>query len=400
MLLLIGATAILGSIPVRYSSWARERRLKVLTVDELALAVHDAPQDTLTWLYYAGALMKAGDLPDAESAFQRAAMLSPRDTRARLGLGATRIRMGNPVGAQQALEPVVQQEPRNTAALVGLSQAYYQQGYVGKATDCLDKVVAIEPRNATAWYHLGRIAGEANQRDKALVSLQTCVRIDPKLGEAWSDLGYLSLFYGNYDDAQKQLEEAIRLRRNDPLNYYRLGLLYLRLPDTPQNRGYAEATLLSAIQRDPNLADAYSQLGQLYERRGQTALAITNLRKACSLDDSDEHALYHLGRCLLKAGSAAEGNKLINASHEMGAAKEERNTLRLRIIAQPKSRPLRLRLARLYRRYGNLEGAMGAYRTYMQLGPPDSTVQKEMEACAAELRRAAAPPRTTQSASP
>src|ERR1051326_5237913 len=75
ILLVLGAVAVAAGLLVRNSTWARERRLKTLSVEELAYAVHDDPNDALTFFYYGSELLKTGNPPSSETAFQRAIQL-------------------------------------------------------------------------------------------------------------------------------------------------------------------------------------------------------------------------------------------------------------------------------------------------------------------------------------
>src|SRR5215470_15765051 len=78
ILLVLGAIVVTAGLLVRNSPWARERRLKTLSVEELAYAVHDDPNDALTFFYYGRELLKAGNPPSSEAAFLRATQLDPK----------------------------------------------------------------------------------------------------------------------------------------------------------------------------------------------------------------------------------------------------------------------------------------------------------------------------------
>jgi Flp pilus assembly protein TadD len=157
--------------------------------------------------------------------------------------------------------------------------------------------------------------------------------------------------------------------------------------DTPALRGQTEQALLDAIARDPRLEPAYYALGLFYHRRGNFALACTNLRKAVSLDSSDSQALYYLGDSLVKLGQTDEGRKLMAGSQALAAAKTEIDYLQKRTLVEPKDRQLRLRLARVYRKYENYEDALTQYQAYQRLGPADPKVQREFVDYIAQLKK-------------
>jgi len=135
------------------------------------------------------------------------------------------------------------------------------------------------------------------------------------------------------------------------------------------------------------MQESYLELGRLYARNDNYALAIPNLRKARELDNSDDQSLYELGRCLIKVGNKQEGEKLIQGAKELEAAKREISFLQKRIIAEGQSRELRLRMARVYRKYDNYRDALSQYNVYQTLGARDEAVAKEMDQYIAELQR-------------
>jgi len=388
LIAILGLIAIAVSLTVSNSQWLRERRLNSLTPLELALAVHDQPNDALTYTYFGSSLLKAGKLDDSEFAFQRATRLDPRSARAYLGLGSVQFRRGDLKSAQSSFEQAIKLDSKNMEAYLGLAQVYYQQGLPAHAAEPLKKLIALDPKHAgTAWYFLGKMYGDSHQSDLALDALQHAVALDPNRAEYWRDLGQLTKHYSRLDEAEQDFGRAIKLRPEDPLSYYWLGQVYVTKGNTATFRGRAEQCFLSAIARDPKMQESYLELGRLYARNDNYALAIPNLRKARELDNSDDQSLYELGRCLIKVGNKQEGEKLIQGAKELEAAKREISFLQKRIIAEGQSRELRLRMARVYRKYDNYRDALSQYNVYQTLGARDEAVAKEMDQYIAELQR-------------
>lgn len=390
IILLLGVIAVGISLGVRRSDWAQERRLRTLSLEELALAIHDTPNEALTFVYYGSGLLKAGYLEASQRAFEQAIKLDPKMERAHLGLATAQFHRGDLKSALSSFERAIKLDPREPIAYLGLAQAYHRAGSPKRAIEPLKKVVELQPENALAWYQLGKMYGDARQSDLAFEALQRAVKLDPKKADFWRDLGRLSQHYSRLEEAEKQFKQAVRLNRSDPITYYWLGQLYSQMGDTPKLRGSAEHVLLAAVNRDPTMPEAYFELGRLYERRENWSLAAVNYRKARELDPSDEKSLYHLGLCLVKLGDTAKGQELIRGAQALSKAKREVQTLENRIRSEPDTRPLRLRLARLYRKYGNPAGALDQYAAYQRLGPHDPAIDRET----ATYRAQAAPSRS------
>jgi tetratricopeptide (TPR) repeat protein len=359
-------------------------------MEELALAIHDSPNDPLTFIYYGSELMKAGRLPESEQAFNRAIELDPKRVRAYVGRAGVYLRQDDLKKAIETFEMAVKLDPNDDAAQFGLAQAYFRAGSPRRAIDPLKVVVRLQPKSHKAWYLLSQMYAEDRQWDQAMDALNKAISIDHKQAEYWRDLGQINANYSRLDEAEKQFKKAISLAPSDAVAYYYLGLLYTQRGDSPKVRGQVEQALLFALARDPNMAEAYFELGKLYERSGNYTVAANNFRKAQELNPGDEQALYHLGQCLVKLGNQAEGRKMIAGSQELGAAKSSMRDLQNRTIAEPQNRELRLRLARLYRKYGNDQGALDQYKAFQGLGPRNKDVDREVEAYTTELKKQAA----------
>ncbi|CEK12864.1 tetratricopeptide repeat protein [Chthonomonas calidirosea] len=377
----IGCVLIVVSLLIRNSRWAEERMLKPLSAEELAYAVHDRPNDPLVFLYYGSALLKSGDLTDAAYAFTRATKLDPKLYEAYIGLGSTQFRLKDYAAAQTSFQRAAQLRPHQIAPYLGLAQAYYLSGLPEHATAPLKKIVALQPKNDLAWYTLGQMYGDAHEPDQALLAMQRAVALKPHNPEYRIALAEVLIHYARYTDAEQQLVQAIRDDYNNAYAHYLLGYVFEQEGDNPQLRGQAEQEFLNALAREPEMEPAYFDLGQLYERDGDYKPAITNYRKAFHLNPSDAQALYHLGLCLVQSGQTKEGQRLIEGAQELSRAQREIDYMQKRIIADPSNPDLRLRMARIYKKYGNYSEALQQYQVYSALRPPDRRIEKEIAAC-------------------
>ncbi|HLJ56743.1 MAG TPA: tetratricopeptide repeat protein [Chthonomonadaceae bacterium] len=393
-LLVFGILLIAIAIVVRAMllPWAHERKLRALSEEELAYAVHDDPRDALTFLYYGSALLKSGKLTESEAAFKRATELDPRLARAYDGLGSVQMRLGKGKSANEAFAEAARRDPKDAAAYLGLSETFYQAGSARRAIEPLKKLVELEPKNSVAWYHLGKLYGEDHQADQAYAALHRAVALDAKNPDYWRDLAHISIHYGKNEEAETELRRAIHFAPNDPVAHLWLGELYARMGDTPRLFGQAEQELMAAVARDPSMADGFTEIGELYERHQNYPLAIANYRKAVSLDNTDDVPLRQLGECEVRIGNKADGEAKIRAAEQMAAAKKEITDLQNRSLADPQNPELHLRLARMWRKYDNDDDAIKEYHAYTMLGPPDPAVEKEIEAYvrAAQKSRTAA----------
>jgi tetratricopeptide (TPR) repeat protein len=318
--------------------------------------------------------------------------LAPKWEKARVGLANVQLLQGKLREAKESFELASRLDPADASAYLGLSQVYYQAGSPRNAIPPLQKCLALEPKKDSTWYSLGKLYEENRQSDLAIDAMHKAIAINPDRGVYWRDLAQLSRHYSKLKEAQDQLKKALHLDPNDALAYYYLGQLSIEMGDTPELHATAEQALNSATSREPTMQGPYFELGRLYERNGNFAVAAAKFKKAHELDLSDDKALYHYGVCLMRQGDTVEGKKLIDGSRELAAVKWEAFNLENRIRTEPQNRPLRLRIARLYRKFGNAEGAMNQYQVYLNMGPRDAGAVSELEAYLKQTGNVAALP--------
>ena len=386
ILLATGLLLVSGSLLIRASDWARERRLKTLSAAELALAIHDTPNDPLTFAYYGSALLNSNQLEASEKAFQRAIDLAPKLHRAYVGLGTVQFRRGDLQKARESFLTASQLARRDIPARLGLAQTYARMGSPRSAIEPLKEIVKLQPKNGMAWYHLGKMYGDAKQSDLALQALQEAVRLKPMEADFWRDLGQVSRHYSRFDEAESHLLKAVAINPKDPITHYWLGQLYAQMGDTQERRRQAQTALKAAVKLDPRMPEGHFELAQLHERAGEWKNAVAAYRRAHELDPSHEEALYHLGLCLTRLGREGEGKRLIAGFRALSTAKREIENLENRIRAEPSNSALRLRIARVYRKYGNDEGALNQYGVYLRLQPDNRQVVVEAAAYRRELQ--------------
>src|SRR5262249_54858775 len=81
---------------------------------------------------------------------------------------------------------------------------------------------------------------------------------------------------------------------------------------------------------------------------------------------------------------------LIAASKELSTAVRGVREIENRCVMEPNNREIRLRLARMHRKYGNVDGAKQRYMEYMKMGPEDPSVMREILNYQKELDKEAA----------
>jgi predicted Zn-dependent protease len=125
--------------------------------------------------------------------------------------------MEKPDGARPiAIEVTSQAERSATAqAAFGKAERAYRAGDLERALQLLDEVDAAAPNQAAAYNLRGEILLDQGKAAEAERALRNALAADPQLVEARQNLARLSFRKGDYETAQKQLEELLGATAGD-----------------------------------------------------------------------------------------------------------------------------------------------------------------------------------------
>ncbi len=129
-----------------------------------------------------------------------------------------------------------------------------------------------------------------------------------------------------------------------------------RLDEDESTYAQAEAAYLRALNLDPSLANAFTNLGNLAYRRGNSERAENLYQKALEVDPAQPEALYNLGFLDLERNQA-----------ELAASRFE-----LALESDPAFADAHFNLAMAYETLGRLDDARPHWETYLLLEPTGS----------------------------
>jgi tetratricopeptide (TPR) repeat protein len=132
--------------------------------------------------------------------------------------------------------------------------------------------------------------------------------------------------------------------------------LYVRasqLDEDPATMEEAEALYKRAVELDPWLAIAYTNLGNIRFRRGEEEQAVELYRRALMIDTVQPEAQYNLGYVMLERGLASEAIEFFNGA----------------IRSDPRFADAYFNLAMAYEQTGDAEAARPCWRKYLEIEP-------------------------------
>ncbi|HMA31968.1 MAG TPA: tetratricopeptide repeat protein, partial [Casimicrobiaceae bacterium] len=225
----------------------------------------------------------------------------------------------------------------------------HQQGKLREAFLRYDAVLAADPDNAPALHYSGVVLFQAGKIPEAAERIRASLKLEPGSADAWSNLALVLDSAGRREAAVNALKEAAKLAPKSPEIHANLAAGELGLGRFAD----AEASARAAIAVDPTCAAGWHNLALALQPQGRVLEALDAAGRAVGA---------------MPAEPAYSG---VKAQLEMAAGMmaRARSTLDAALARKPQSAALRLELAGLLEREGDIDGAMAAYEAAMRLEP-------------------------------
>jgi tetratricopeptide (TPR) repeat protein len=193
--------------------------------------------------------------------------------------------------------------------LLLLGREHYSKREFDKAEYLLKQVVEKTDRFADVYDMLGVMAHGRGDFAQAERYFESAVRLNPNYTEAQLNLMVTYNDLGKYD-AAREIYGNIRARsaaggRGDPFAKGKIANMHAELSQAYQDAGMAQeaiAELERAVRLCPQFADLRTRLAVLYRDAGQPELAREELEMARSANPSYPQARLLLGVMMLSAG--------------------------------------------------------------------------------------------------
>jgi tetratricopeptide (TPR) repeat protein len=321
---------------------------------ELRQVVERAPGFGPAWLRLGDAEFKAGRYDAAADAWQRARGLPeappgpeqpvhhievPLRAYAALGLARVALVKGDGAAAVALLEPIAAEYPRVSAALRLLAEGLRATGrdadaaralaaagrlppfapYSDPAIDALAResrnatlllrvaseadlavnlewsehltrrALEFEPDNPEAIAKMARLHRAAGRNADALALFERYRQMVPGDFQVLAQIATCLSALGRYEEAEGYFEQALR-GVDDPLTHFNIGLLKARTGRFDQ----AVVSYQRALDRDPTLSDARTNLATVHARQGRLDRAIQELERVLTYDPENPLARTNL----------------------------------------------------------------------------------------------------------
>jgi tetratricopeptide (TPR) repeat protein/tRNA A-37 threonylcarbamoyl transferase component Bud32 len=304
---------------------------------------------------------------------RRAVELDPSNCDVHLNLGFALGAQNDLDGALACFRKAVELDPKDAEALSVLLDALKARGKLDEADACSRKALEASRDDAPFLDDLGKILEQRKQPEMAAACFQRALELRPGDLETTDDLARILKSLGRLDDALGCLRKAVAARPNDARAHAELGGWLL-------NSGVQIDKSKRILKNEPRIDEA-----------------LACLRKAVELDPKNLQAQFGLSLVLWIKGQAAEAEAHLGVFVDLvtpvlgpklnglevafgvmffvyyleGAGWEEgaMSIPRKLIERFPDNAPYHHILGEVLQRKKDLDGAIAAYRTALQLDP-------------------------------
>jgi len=231
-----------------------------------------------------------------------------KNSDAPVGIGMT----GNPV--IDGLTEAIAKEPKNAELLLQRAQVFYDNEAYDQAIQDLAGVLKIDSTHLTAHRMLADVYLDAYQSARALQTLERAVALYPEDIELKLKLSEFQLIVKQYDAALATLADIMEMHPGNPDALFMLGLVYNDQGKTQQAIGAFQ----SAVERNPDLTEAWIILGDLMDRT-QNPLALQYFDNAIRVDPANISAWHSKAYYLQNHDRMDEALEIYRVIHTIDA---------------------------------------------------------------------------------
>jgi tetratricopeptide (TPR) repeat protein len=185
---------------------------------------------------------------DAASTLSESLRLRPNEPQAVYALARVDMELGQMNAAEQEWLELLKVEPDNARARYGYGLVLQSLQRDEEARSQFEQSIQLDPHQAESYYRLGEIARRQQKPDEARKLYQEALSHDPAHGGALTGLAILDYEMKNYNQAESELEAAIKSTPNYYTAHYYRGLALARLG----RKAEAEAEFAVAVQLSKN----------------------------------------------------------------------------------------------------------------------------------------------------
>ncbi len=175
-------------------------------------------------------LRMQGQVKQAAAKLGALARQFPERSRPALNRATLLLEMGDAAGAEKELQALKDRFPGDAMILLSLAYARFARGDQISAEQLLSDAIRLKPDYAPAWMAIAEICRSTNRPLEAIAAYEKAVAATPEDIRIHLSMADLLLSEGQFDEAARRLQDASRIRHDDPSIRKQIEDLSKRLP--------------------------------------------------------------------------------------------------------------------------------------------------------------------------
>lgn len=216
----------------------------------LVQAKRVAPQDPQVLFEFGKVCLERNLLDDALPALSKAVELKPNDDSFVYALGSANVGKGRLPDALALFQRLLQKHPQDAGLMYAIGAVYYLQSKFNEAEASLKQSLEAQPNQVAPAYYLALTYNAIGDDDRAIPIFRDLIKKNPQHVPSYVKLGGILVRQHEYEEAQRDLEQALSLDPNSVEAHYQLGLVLRRLGKSAESETqFAESRRLETEQR-------------------------------------------------------------------------------------------------------------------------------------------------------
>jgi tetratricopeptide (TPR) repeat protein len=247
--------------------------------------------------------LRAGQVPESESAYRQVLASDPKNIEAINGLGTLALHLNRFEEAANFFKEALAVRPSEVGIAMNLGTALLKLNRLPEAGAVYEQVIRAKPDFAEAWANVAVVLAELRRLEDAERANRRAIQLKPQFAMPYQNLGTVLRDMGRLSEAEQVLKQGLAIEPNRPEMLARLALVYLSLGLTDRSKNQEAIDVLRrALAVQPNHPYVLSNLGVALARLGRPQEAVPYHEQALQVHPNFPAGMMNLGVALRSLG--------------------------------------------------------------------------------------------------
>jgi tetratricopeptide (TPR) repeat protein len=233
--------------------------------------------------------------------------------------------------AVREFSAAVTANPQNIRYVIAQAWAYQLDGNHDQALTVLERAKALDPRSPIVPYRMAVSYLYQHKYPQAVKSCTDSLKLAERYHPAYLLTGVAELQGGNLQGAETAFRKAVSLNPDGALYHRELGVTLFKLGKLEESR----RELDDALTRDPKAGEAYFWRARVFAKQGKDQEAISDLETSAALQPNNADVYSELAQLYLRVGQPAKAEQISARQKETKSSGPNEDALFLSEFADP-----------------------------------------------------------------